>query len=81
MTGYLGDRFAACRPGDYTVEEAGGTFIIGRVMPTSTGQRSWSHVATVDTKERAVQLAKTLAADHETRALYANGTATFSLWA
>lgn len=79
MSGYLRDRFAECRPGDYTVEETAGTFIVGRILPTSTGERSWSRVATVDTKEQAVTLAKVLATDHQTRALHANGTATFSV--
>ena len=73
----LGDRYAPCRAGDYTVEHTGEVFTIGRVL-ASNGARSWTALTRVETSERARNLALGLAADHQTRALYSNGTDPFT---
>jgi len=73
------DRFPACSDGDYTVDEAAGTFIIGRVTAPPEAQRSWHQVAAVETKDQAIRLAKGLAADHGTNVFYANSSAAFAL--
>ena len=71
----MADQGQTCTPGDYTVVRANGAYVIRRALQ----DESWSPVATVQTEEQAVRIARELAADHDTRAWHHDGGTIFVL--